>query len=321
VNNTGFQIKVTLNAGTTAPTIQLNGVTYTLAQFHYHDPSENTVDGIAYPMEQHLVFTSSTGSELVVAAFVQVGSAANPSFQSILNAATSLGTTAPIAGSINLSQLLPSNTQGWNYQGSLTTPALTGPVNWLVLSTPITISGAQLQQYEADAGELGFLPNARPVQPLNGRELNEIDNYVNFQTGISPAVTGVNFMLSGSHSIPSLTPDSSSLAVDTSLMALASALNNVQASANALFGAVQGMGSGALGTGTLLNVGLDLLGIGRSLWTDIESLGKLLPAVDRLSASDSTLFFDAVNAEVPSELFATQASVSAIEKALISLWW
>ena len=38
----------------------------------------------------------------------------------------------------------------------------------------------------------GFLPNARPVQPLNGRQVNEFTYNVNFQ---SQSVAGLNFTL------------------------------------------------------------------------------------------------------------------------------
>jgi carbonic anhydrase len=336
VSNTGFQLKVTLNAGTTAPTIQLDGVTYTLAQFHYHDPSENTVNGSAYPMEQHLVFTSSTGAELVVAAFVQVGDTANPAFQSILDDAGSLNSSsssATISGAIDLSQLLPASAQGWYYQGSLTTPPLSAPVNWLVLSTPITISAAQLQQYETDAGELGFLPNARPVQPLDGRQLNEIDNYVNFQNGQvlnsqNQAITGVNFVLHATSSpaatIPPLTPGSPTSnpaqALDTTLVALAGGLNNVQASADALFGALQGAKASDAWSGSGLSFELtrDLGSIRASSATNLDALADLMPAVANLSLSDAKLFLDAALSEVPGEVSATAASLDAINGELPS---
>ena len=79
------------------------------------------------------------------------------------------------------------------YEGSLTTPTLAQPVNWVVLSTPITLDSAQLKQYEAVAKGEGFLPNARPTQPLDGRQVNEFNFDVNFQ---SQSVAALNFTLS-----------------------------------------------------------------------------------------------------------------------------
>jgi carbonic anhydrase len=97
-----------------------------------------------------------------------------------------------ISTSINFSGLLPSSLQGWSYQSSLTKPKLSQSVNWVVLSTPNTLDYAQLQQYEAVAAAGGFLPNARPVQPLDGRQVNEFDFDVNLQ---NQSVAGLNFTM------------------------------------------------------------------------------------------------------------------------------
>ena len=76
--------------------------------------------------------------------------------------------------------------QGWYFQGSLTTYPYSLPINWFVLSTPITLDSGQLAEYETVAEGFGFLPNARPVQPLDGRQLNQIDNDVNLKGHINP---------------------------------------------------------------------------------------------------------------------------------------
>ena len=99
-------------------------------------------------------------------------------------------TTAPTP--IHFAGLLPSSMQGWFYQGSLTAPPLSQPINWFVFSTPITLSYAQLQQYEQVARASGFLPNARPTQPLDGRRINEFNYDVNIQ---NQTVAGLNFTL------------------------------------------------------------------------------------------------------------------------------
>ncbi len=98
-----------------------------------------------------------------------------------------------VSSQINFAGLLPSNTQGWFYEGSLTTPPLSQPVNWFVFATPITLDSAQLKEYEQVAGPEGFLPNARPSQPLDGRILNEINYDVAFN---NTSVAGLNFRLS-----------------------------------------------------------------------------------------------------------------------------
>ena len=45
--------------GMGAPTMVLDGITYTLAQFHTHTPSEHTVAGRYYDMEMHFVHTAT----------------------------------------------------------------------------------------------------------------------------------------------------------------------------------------------------------------------------------------------------------------------
>lgn len=191
--NNGAQIQAQFNTSP-SDTVSVGNEEFSLQQFHFHDTSENTLDGRSFPMEVHFVNANTSGAETVVAAFVELG-AHNDAFDPILNAATAdlgrVGSTT-IGTPVNLAAFLPSNTQGYFYQGSLTTPPLSGPINWFVFATPITIDYAQLKQYEAVADAAGFLPNNRPVQPLDGRRLNEFDVDVAFTGG---RTAGVDFAL------------------------------------------------------------------------------------------------------------------------------
>jgi carbonic anhydrase len=192
--NNGHEIQAQY-PGSLSDSITVGGQTFELAQFHFHDPSETQVYGKGYSMEMHFVNMSATGAKTVVAVFLQVG-AHNPSLQPILDSATSslskAGSSTTISSPINFAGLLPTSMQGWFYQGSFTGPPLSQPVNWFVLSTPITLDFAQLKQYEAVASGAGFLPNARPVQSLDGRQVNQFNFDVNFQ---SQTVAGLNFTL------------------------------------------------------------------------------------------------------------------------------
>ena len=193
IMNNGHQIQVQFPTTSTTDTITLGGVNYTLSQFHYHDSSENTVNGQGFSMEEHFVNVSASGAATVLAVFLQLG-AHNNALDPILNAATSsltkAGSSTTIASPIDFAGLLPSCRQGWFYQGSLTTPPLSVGLNWLVFSTPITLDYAQLLQYEAVAAGAGFLPNNRPIQPTDGRQVNQFNQDVNFQ---GASVAGVNF--------------------------------------------------------------------------------------------------------------------------------
>ena len=187
--NNGHQYQVQYTLATTTDSVTVGGTQFKLAQFHYHDPAENHVGGHIYQLEEHFVNTSASGGETVLAVFFKLG-AHNNSLDPILNAATTNPTKPSLTTPVDFAGLLPTNTQGYFFEGSLTTPPLSQPVNWFVYATPITLDYAQLKQYETVAGGSGFLPNARPLQPLDGRMVNEIDANVVFA---SQSVGGVNF--------------------------------------------------------------------------------------------------------------------------------
>jgi carbonic anhydrase len=192
VINTHHDITVKVPS-TSSDTIDVGGRAFNLAAFHFHDPSEDQVDGKVYSMEEHFVNKNAAGAVSVLGVFLQLG-AYNPAIQPILDAASAnLASPATTASTpIDFAGLLPSSMQGWFFQGSLTTKPFSQPINWFVFATPITLDSAQLEQYEHIAEESGFLPNARPIQPLDGRQINEFTYNVNFQ---NQSVTGLNFTL------------------------------------------------------------------------------------------------------------------------------
>ena len=68
----------------------------------------------------------------------------------------------------NPQDLIPFNSHHFSYHGSLTTPPCTEGVQWIVLRDPIAMSAQQLAQFVSVIGH-----NARPVQPLHGRGIQE----------------------------------------------------------------------------------------------------------------------------------------------------
>lgn len=195
--NNGHQIQVQYSTKTPNPADQVSvgGTPFYLAQFHYHAPAENLIDGHRYLMEEHFVNVSATGADTVLTVFLKLGRH-NNALDPVLNAATKSlaksGSTTTTADAIHFAGLLPASNRGWFYEGSLTTPPLSQPVNWFVYQQPITLDAYQYYQYEQVATSGGFNPNARPVQATDGRILNEIDNQVNF-TGTS--VSTANFVI------------------------------------------------------------------------------------------------------------------------------
>jgi len=70
------------------------------------------------------------------------------------------------AVSINAADLLPAQRGYYAFEGSLTTPPCSEGVRWFLLKQPTTLSAGEIATF----GKL-YPMNARPVQPLNGREV------------------------------------------------------------------------------------------------------------------------------------------------------
>lgn len=160
----GHTIQVNVPPGSE---LHLNGRTYHLGQFHFHDPSEHYVDGRAYPIEIHVVHQNQKGHVAVIGVLVETGS---PN-QSLADLWAMLLTRVGEQGSertFDPRALLPPGTHHFSYHGSLTTPPCTEGVQWIVLRDPITMSAEQIGQFVSAIGR-----NARPIQPLHGRRIGE----------------------------------------------------------------------------------------------------------------------------------------------------
>lgn len=146
--------------------LTLNGNSYTLRQFHFHSPSENTLNGQHFPMEAHLVHSDKDGNLAVVAVMFEVG-ATNPVLSQIWQQPLTAGEISEMEAAVNATGLLPAPKDYFRYNGSLTTPPCTEGVRWLVMKQPMTLSQQQLSSFQ------GMLsgPNNRPVQPLNARQI------------------------------------------------------------------------------------------------------------------------------------------------------
>jgi len=68
---------------------------------------------------------------------------------------------------INTADFLPAVQTTFRYSGSLTTPPCTEGVNWLVMTTPVELSAAQLNALDALFGDTN-----RPIQKLNDRSVD-----------------------------------------------------------------------------------------------------------------------------------------------------
>lgn len=130
--------------------------TYNLVQVHMHTPSENTIDGKAFPLTGHFVHADAAGALAVLGIMFEEGEA-NPAIQAMLD---NVGGKAEM----DLTAMLPAELTAYNFPGSLTTPPCSEGVNWHVVSTPVSASAEQIAALSAAMGN-----NARPVQPANER--------------------------------------------------------------------------------------------------------------------------------------------------------
>ena len=161
--NTSHTIQANDDAGST---LQVDGLTYELVQYHFHNPSENTVDGSATPMEMHLVHRNGNGDIAVVGVFLVDGKE-NEAYAPVFdNMPATIGEPVTIPDvSVNAADLLPVDQTYWRWDGSLTTPPCTEGVKWFMMTTPVEVSARQIDTYKAL-----YTGNARPVQPMNERD-------------------------------------------------------------------------------------------------------------------------------------------------------
>lgn len=141
----------------------IDGMVYTLRQFHFHMPSEHMIDGKTYPAEVHFVHAADDGSLAVIGGLLEGGGSNLLLEETIASAPTNKG-TARIIATGDPRQLLPQDMAVYHYEGSLTTPPCSEIVNWNILQTPIQVGDAALTKLQ------GLIYNdARPTQPLNRR--------------------------------------------------------------------------------------------------------------------------------------------------------
>ena len=163
--NNGHTIQATVDPGST---LEAAGATWTLLQFHFHAPSEHTLDGLQFPMEMHLVHAGPDGKPgLVVGVFLVQGGenkALAPVFAG-LPKEKDAKVERPGAG-IDLSGLVPPARAYITYDGSLTTPPCTEGMRWFVLTSPAGVTGEQMGAFVSLPH---MTPTNRPVQPLAGR--------------------------------------------------------------------------------------------------------------------------------------------------------
>jgi carbonic anhydrase len=147
--------------------VSISGKQYELVRLEFHKPSEIKVSGKDHEMAVHLVHRDKDGKLAVIAVFLDQGkeNALIKTLWSNLPQAKDKENVVE-AVKINAIELLPSDKGYYSFPGSLTTPPCTENVAWFVLKTPIQVSAEEIARF----AKL-YPMNARPVQPLNERDL------------------------------------------------------------------------------------------------------------------------------------------------------
>jgi carbonic anhydrase len=164
VVNNGHTIQVGLKDGGYA---SFPSGSYKLLQFHFHTPSEEKINGKNFPLVAHLVHQNTEGKLAVLAVLFKEGKV-NKALAPIFKVMPRNEGRVPLASSYDTSVLLPKSLSYYAFTGSLTTPPCNEGVAWQVLKSPVEISKSQIESFQKV-----FQRNARPVQPLNGRVVQQ----------------------------------------------------------------------------------------------------------------------------------------------------
>ena len=151
-----------------ADALRIEGKAYSLRQFHFHSPSEHTIDGEHLPMEIHFVNEAADGSLAVLGVMVRAGAenAAIASLWASLPEGPGTNTRTRLPESFATTLLAGSNAGFYHYSGSLTTPPCTEGVKWMINKIPTELSEGQIRRFRAI-----YDHNNRPTNPLHERSL------------------------------------------------------------------------------------------------------------------------------------------------------
>jgi carbonic anhydrase len=160
----GHTIQVSYDEGST---LTLEDTDYELVQYHFHMPSEHTVDGRHSALELHLVHQSAAGELAVIGVLVDEGEY-NPIAAPLVESLPAQpGDTVHLEHvTFEIDELLPDDPRYYRYEGSLTTPPCTEGVQWLVMVGHGHAASEQLARFAAVMPD-----NNRPVQPRRARPL------------------------------------------------------------------------------------------------------------------------------------------------------
>lgn len=166
-----------------AGSIKINGTEYFLQQGHWHSPSEHSINGRRYDMELHLVHVSQDSNVknkiAVIGALYKIGHA-EPFLSQLMKNISSMIDEKEEGnmGMIDPRKIKLGGKRYYRYMGSLTVPPCTEGVIWTIDRKVRTVSRHQVKLLREAVHDYAE-ENARPVQPLNTREIHLYDTQEN----------------------------------------------------------------------------------------------------------------------------------------------
>jgi carbonic anhydrase len=160
--NNGHTVQINYVPGST---ITINDHIFELKQFHFHSPSENTIEGDSFPMEVHFVHADVDGNLAVVALMFKSGRENIELEKAWTHMPTHMDEKRSLTETIDANALLPGDKDYYRFNGSLTTPPCSEGVWWLVLKQHESVSNGQITKFK----DTMHHSNNRPVQAINGR--------------------------------------------------------------------------------------------------------------------------------------------------------
>lgn len=154
-----------------AGSIQINGTEYKLQQGHWHAPSEHSINGRRYDLELHMVHVSPDNNIAVVGLLYKTGQP-DKFLSKMMSNITSMADKMEQRkmGVIHPRDIKMGGRKYYKYMGSLTVPPCTEGVTWIINKKIRTVSREQVKQLRLAVHDYAEM-NARPVQPLNLREV------------------------------------------------------------------------------------------------------------------------------------------------------
>lgn len=163
VVNNGHSIQFNFEEG---DSITYKGKVYYLKQFHFHEESEHSINGVKFPIEIHFLHASPEYGNTVLSILGEEGE--KDETMTFLESFLPInkGEKKKIERAFDFKTVYPPSTiEYFTYTGSLTTPPCTEGVNWIIFKKTVILSKDQVDILKNNMP----LNNYRDEQALNGR--------------------------------------------------------------------------------------------------------------------------------------------------------